>query len=767
MLKLMLLFLLVFCIVVAHAISPPTPSLPTCTGVSYYVLDTVITDVSSVFDGGTETYLLDNVLSSPMIRQDATTPSMVHGVTSTTGYNRFALGSSGYTKVPTQDLAVQYSRMVFIPGVCRAIVSSNPGNGPSPYNTLLLYDVSGSDGSLSNPQAITWSDTYTGNCNLLSASAHHFFCYDGAVIHKYLVDPLSNTITHDSDITLVPPTTTAVLPHNTCGGSCQGGTFAWDGENFYFATNGLAPVAQDYEVYNSGGIYQSTHSITTGGAATAVFFDWSAGRYMVYDSSGVHQQGTIYSPVTTLGGVEDSAVYGGVSVDHLFFTATPAPTPTPADLCETFGEIVSAESIGNRFLGWDVSITDDWLFATQSVDVNLDGTHAVIFKRTGPTTWQESQSVRVSLSPSSESTGDTSVVVRSETAVVCVASINRCVALRYNGAQWITYQHIAITTYENFGADVDMCGNTLIIGAPGYAQSSGRAYVYTRKDQVSLWKLHQTLEPLNSAIDQQFGFAVELDLEWIAVGAPFANANDGYVELWRLKNNNLYELDQTLTTAYVTGAEFGYSLTMTNGTMGIGAPGASFTYPPTTPTFIATNTGGLSIWEISGNTWTEVVLFPSIMGEDNARFGHSVQFDGTKGAVSAPGENGGRGRTYIIRQNDLDFVYYLAGVVDDNFGWAVDFSQSGYLAIGITGADVEPGNAWADEGAVSVHECVATTVNTNCGAFTYSKSPSRDIPSINGVALASAFGGLALVLIVAIVVGLIVGNSETATMKNE
>lgn len=76
-----------------------------------------------------------------------------------------------------------------------------------------------------------------------------------------------------------------------------------------------------------------------------------------------------------------------------------------------------------------------------------------------------------------------------------------------------------------FGWDVDISGNTLVVGAPWYNGDTGAAYVYVRSGGI--WTHQATLQAPAPAAGDEFGYSVAIDGDVIIVGAPWDNTASG------------------------------------------------------------------------------------------------------------------------------------------------------------------------------------------------------------------------------------------------
>ncbi len=138
----------------------------------------------------------------------------------------------------------------------------------------------------------------------------------------------------------------------------------------------------------------------------------------------------------------------------------------------------------------------------------------------------------------------------------------------------------AVSTQSRFGQAISKSGNTIIISSPGYSNSSGSAYAYTRPPTGGVFVFAQILNPPNiySLDDYSFyGQAVGISGDLVAVGAPGYDdrsiflgtaaasvklTNSGGVFIFTRPNaNGLFTFLQKLTPSNVREYDnFGYQL---------------------------------------------------------------------------------------------------------------------------------------------------------------------------------------------------------------
>ncbi len=264
-------------------------------------------DPAAVFDDGVATYFFSNNLVGTNWHRE--TDTLFAGHYSSTGYYSFPAFSGDYPALPDNDVGVQYGRTVLVPAT-GVVVRNNGDQFASPGTDHSVGVIDPATGTLSGFEPPVFSDGFAGNCNLLSASADEFLCFDGANVRHYGTEPGSGDLTLNATVALAAP-----LPRALCDSFCFGGRFAWDGMYYYLPDAGNDSSNITYQVYDADGGHVGTYDVTGGNAINSLFFDWSACRYTSHDGYGNRSLGATY---TWAGGSfsDDSQTYGPESADH-------------------------------------------------------------------------------------------------------------------------------------------------------------------------------------------------------------------------------------------------------------------------------------------------------------------------------------------------------------------------------------------------------------------------------------------------------------------
>ena len=254
---------------------------------------------------------------------------------------------------------------------------------------------------------------------------------------------------------------------------------------------------------------------------------------------------------------------------------------------------------------------------------------------------------------------------------------------------------------DEFGAAAAVSGDTLVVGAPGagnQAGGTGLVYVFER-DGNGDWVEDVQLSPSNGNSLDDFGFAVDIDGDTIAVGNPNA---DGEVFVFERDGGGVWSETAILTALDGASDDLGFSVAVNGDTIAAGAPGSDFSgsAAPSTLGGIApgTSAGAVYVYEKDGlGAWVEVakLVDPDWAGlgdlgaED--QLGRSVSMSADRIVAGAPHLNSSDfapGSTLIFERDGLgDWVFddrLTSSSTLEGFGSSVGISGD-RIAVGSLG----------------------------------------------------------------------------------
>jgi hypothetical protein len=201
-------------------------------------------------------------------------------------------------------------------------------------------------------------------------------------------------------------------------------------------------------------------------------------------------------------------------------TEMPLPAPAWADGWHQVAELVEPGSNSPDGFGRSVAVSGN------NIVVGNGGGQAFVFSDAA-SGWQQASELTATATTPGDQFG-ASVAISRDTVVVGAPRDHFDTGRAYVFTQTTTGWHQAATLvapgspaaalYGYFGAAVAVSGSTVVVGAPGYDNSAGAAYVYSK--QASGW--HRTAELVGSGTTagDDFGLSVAISGDTVVVGAP-------------------------------------------------------------------------------------------------------------------------------------------------------------------------------------------------------------------------------------------------------
>ena len=250
---------------------------------------------------------------------------------------------------------------------------------------------------------------------------------------------------------------------------------------------------------------------------------------------------------------------------------------------------------------------------------------------------------------------------------------------RRDGSDWPEEFHITITegsAEDHFGYDVAISGDVAVVGMPGddtYGTASGAAYVYRYNGEE--WVEEEMLSPGEPAWNEQFGTAVAVSGDVIAIGAPGDDEGRpwGTVQVFR------YDADESGWVPEATlapgdgqdGDGFGYSVSVSGSTILAGADGDDD---------LASRSGAAYAFFYDGAEWNEEAKLRASDGEADNVFGGAVSISGDLAVIGSAGDNDHgdeSGSAYVVGgMSDCDENGHI-DIFDIGIGWSLDENGNG------------------------------------------------------------------------------------------
>lgn len=256
------------------------------------------------------------------------------------------------------------------------------------------------------------------------------------------------------------------------------------------------------------------------------------------------------------------------------------------------------------------------------------------------------------LTPDDGGPGDgfgASVTLSGETLVVGAPGRRAAYVFVRQGQDWVQQATLHAPEMpgwgDSYGAAVTVSGNTLAVGAPyderGWLGSDeGSVYVYRRQGQV--WNLEANLSASDAAPWDHFGFAVSLDGNNLAIGAP----GDDYPQLWEQDSVYLFQRSGSAWAEIAKLTEgggwkdYGAAVALRGARLLVGVPRAH-------GNGWRTSAGGVHAYARVDGAWVYKQWLRPTDWQNGDEFGTAVSFRGLLAVIGAPKALDGQGAAYL------------------------------------------------------------------------------------------------------------------------
>ena len=190
------------------------------------------------------------------------------------------------------------------------------------------------------------------------------------------------------------------------------------------------------------------------------------------------------------------------------------------------------------------------------------------------------------------------------------------------GSEWFQLQTLDSPGGRSFGAAVALEEDTLAVGATGtdYDEfdNAGVVHIYERSNNA--WSLVQTLQAPTPRNSDEFGRALSLDGDHLAVGARQGDlVQSGHVTVF-LRTDGVWAVEQSVVPdEHHTYQNFGRSVALSEGSLAVGAT-------PTGPT--SEPGGAVRIFTVEEGQWTQQAKIIPAGADTNDSVGCDVDLQG-------------------------------------------------------------------------------------------------------------------------------------------
>jgi hypothetical protein len=222
-----------------------------------------------------------------------------------------------------------------------------------------------------------------------------------------------------------------------------------------------------------------------------------------------------------------------------------------------------------------------------------------------------------------------------------------------------------------FGYSVAMSGSTIAVGAPEQDKRRGEVYVFHKFG--ARWYLQSELPcpGRRGHVEMNFGLSLAIAGKTLLIGSPGWNNSTGLAYIYRKSPTQWYHRTTLALRGGILGDNFGYSVAIAGGTILIGTPGRDYA----SGRAYVFGRHGRTAWRM-----TSTIVDPG-KTHSNDGFGYSVSLAANTAIISAPGRSGSRGAAYIYSHRGRSGWHKIADFTDphpvpgDNFGSAVSITR--------------------------------------------------------------------------------------------
>ena len=227
--------------------------------------------------------------------------------------------------------------------------------------------------------------------------------------------------------------------------------------------------------------------------------------------------------------------------------------------------------------------------------------------------------------------------------------------------------------FTNFGADVAVYGDEVLVSEPNSRYRAGIVYVF-RRDVEMEWTEHMQITASDAIDYDGFGHAISISGDDLLVGAARRHDGRGGAYVFKHRAGEGWVETAILTVDDVEQDDgFGLSVAMEGAIAAVGAPGSVAYGPPGHPD----RAGSVYVFRKDGATWRQEAELTASAPTMAAAFGHDVVIVDGRIIVGAPGQNRYAGAAYVFTEVDGEWIETAALTASETedgaeFGAALD-----------------------------------------------------------------------------------------------
>jgi FG-GAP repeat len=284
--------------------------------------------------------------------------------------------------------------------------------------------------------------------------------------------------------------------------------------------------------------------------------------------------------------------------------------------------------------GWSCAVDGDHAIIGRQADGSLNSQGSVYcYERQPDGHWDMKQKIMMPLGYwafgwSMSIDGDRVAITAKGAAAL--GDKGRVMIFEFEGGAWVQKAIIKPsldTLGDWFGASVSLQGDRLAVGAP--KNGTGRAYVFDRQSDGKWVEQALFTPPVVSPTGDEYGWAVAVDGDTVAVGAIAYDApiQSGGAAFVYVKGPSGWQLEQQLSAPPDgTLPRFGHALSLLGNVLYVGAP---------TNAYPVGSAGCVYRFDREGASWTQTAKFFGSNPFNSAWFGNAIARDGDLLAIAA------------------------------------------------------------------------------------------------------------------------------------
>jgi hypothetical protein len=215
----------------------------------------------------------------------------------------------------------------------------------------------------------------------------------------------------------------------------------------------------------------------------------------------------------------------------------------------------------------------------------------------------------------------------------------------YTRGRWIHQATLVAsdpTAGAYFGQSVDIQGDVMAIGARNANPNSAGGFYLFRKSGDG-WREIAKVTPSDGKLEDQYGFAIVMSGDTIAVGARRADVkgvkDTGAAYVYSLKGDSVEFITKLTAKDTISGDQFGQSIAIAGDVIAVGAWKDD------------NKQGSIYLFRRMGDQWIETDKITASDGVAGDEFGYSLSAFGNRMVTGAHFADSGVGAAYVLPLN--------------------------------------------------------------------------------------------------------------------